>query len=407
MIKRKLVLFISLFSLLVFTVLPQVASQWRGPARDGKYPGEKLLQKWPSSGPAMLWSYNKLGEGHGSAAVTDNRVYITGMEDGKGYLHAFDMKGKLLWKSTYGDDWNGQYPGSRITPTIAGNNIYLVSALCKVWCFDKNGKKVWTKDLIKQFGAQNIRWGMTESLLIDGDRLYCTPGGPDVLMAILNRHTGRLIKKIKGNGEKSGYCSPVIIRHGKKRIILSMTGRSVFAIEADSGKFLWSHPHITSYDINPNTPLYNKGYIYIVSGYGTGGKLLKLSADGTKVSHVWSQNKLDSQMGGFVHIDGYIYGSGHKNRQWHCLDFNNGDVKFSSRELGRKGNIIYSDGLLYLYSEKGDMALVKPNANLLEIISSFKIKQGSGPHWAHTVIKKGKLYIRHGNTLMVYRIWRK
>ncbi|MCP5102347.1 MAG: PQQ-binding-like beta-propeller repeat protein, partial [bacterium] len=212
--------------------------------------------------------------------------------------------------------------------------------------------------------------------------------------------------KIKGNGEKSGYSSPCLVKHGKTRLLLTMTAGSLVGLDADTGKYLWRQPHVTSYVVNANTPLYHDGYIYTVSGYGTGGQMFKLSPDGKKISLVWAQKKLDSQMGAAILADGYIYGSGHSRRGWHCLDWKTGDVQFTAKAIGNKGNIIFSDGMLYCYSEKGDVALVKPNPKQFEVVSSFKIEKGSGSHWAHSVIKNGRLYIRHGETLMVYDISR-
>jgi hypothetical protein len=79
-------------------------------------------------------------------------------------------------------------------------------------------------------------------------------------------------------------------------------------------------------------------------------------------------------------------------------------VQYTSEELGKKGNIIFADGLLYCYGENGEVGLVHPNPDKFEIISSFKIDKGSGPHWAHPVISVGRLYVRHGEVLMVYDI---
>ncbi len=402
--KKNLIAVWLIVGVCVLVSFGQIDSQWRGSNRDGVYSNETLLKTWPASGPKLLWSYDGLGDGHSSAAVTSDRVYMTGMTEGKGYLFAFDMTGKLLWKSHYGPEWDDGHDGSRTTPTVVGNRIYIMSAEGLCVCFDTKGKKVWHVYLIKDFKARNLRWGMTESLLVDGDRVFCTPGGPDVMMVVLDRHTGKVIRKIKGNGEKSAYCSPVIVKHGKLRLLLTMTGRSLVGLDADTGAYLWSVPHITKYDINPNTPLYHKGFIYTVSGYGSGGQMFKLSPDGKKATLVWADKTLDSQMGSAMLVDGYIYGSGHRNKGWHCLDWKTGKVKFTAKEVGNKGNIIFSDGLLYLYGEKGDVALVKPNPGKLDIVSSFAIDKGSGPHWSHPVVKKGRLYLRHGEVLMVYDI---
>ena len=262
----------------------QVDAQWRGPNRDGVYPGENLLNAWPEGGPELLWSVEGLGQGYSSAAVTVDRVYLTGMTGGEGFLFAFDRNGRLIWKTSYGPEWNGSRPGSRTTPTVAGGKIYLMSARGRAVCVDQDGKMIWSVDLMTAFGARNLQWGMTESLLVDGDRVFCTPGGRNVSIVALNRHSGKTIWKIETDGETSGYCSPCLVRHGRRRLLLTMTGRSVVGVDADTGEFLWRQSHVTDYDVNANTPLYHDGFIYTVSGYGTGGQMFGLAEDGARVA---------------------------------------------------------------------------------------------------------------------------
>ena len=276
----------------------QVDSQWRGPNRDGVYPNETLLKKWPAAGPKLLWSANGLGEGYSSAAVTDKRVYITGMTEGRGYLSAFDVSGVMVWKSTYGPEWDDGHDGARTTPTVVGDRIYLVSGEGLCVCFDTTGKRKWFVDLIGKFKARNLKWGMTESVLVDGDRVFCTAGAADAMMIAFDRHSGKPIWKIKGNGEKSAYCSPCIVKHGNLRLLLTMTGESVVGLNADTGAYLWRYPHVTRHDINPNTPLYHDGCVYTVSGYGTGGQMFKLSPDGKKMDLIWTQKKIGQPDGG-------------------------------------------------------------------------------------------------------------
>ncbi|MBN2416699.1 PQQ-binding-like beta-propeller repeat protein [bacterium] len=387
-------------------VFGQVDSQWRGPARDGVYPGEKLLKKWPASGPDLIWSADGMGEGFSSPAVTADRIYVTGMVASTGWLYALDLNGNLIWKKEYGPEWTGQYPGARTAPTVAGDRIYLMSGQGAVFCFNKNGGIVWSVDTFTLYGAKNIQWGKTESLLVDGDRVYVTPGAPDVFVAALDRFTGKTVLTVKGNGDASAYTSPVIVRHNGRRLLLTMSAKSFVGIDPDKGIFLWSHPHETSYDVNANTPLYEDGMVFTVSGYGTGGQMFRITPDGTGIDLVWRQRELDSQFGASVLVNGYIYGSGHNSRYWHCLDWKTGDVQFSDNAAGRKGNIIYADGMLYCYSERGDMALVNPNPKKFDVVSQISITMGTGQHWAHPVIRDGRLYVRHGDVLMVYAIGR-
>jgi outer membrane protein assembly factor BamB len=396
---------ILLLNLYTVNLHARVDAQWRGPERDGKYPEKNLLKEWPAQGPELLWSVTGFGEGYSSPAVTTDGIYLTGMVDGNGYLFSLDLKGKERWRTSYGLEWQDGHDGARTTPTVVGDKIYIMSGTGKVVCFNTaDGKIVWQVDLVQSFDARNLKWGMTESILVDGDRLFCTPGGSKAMMVILDRISGKTIKIIQGNGEKSAYASPTMITHNDTRMILTMTGRSLVGLNAETGEYLWWQKHKTKYDINPNTPIYHQGYVYAVSGYGTGGQLVKLSPDGKSIEMVWSDETLDSQIGSVILVDGYIYGSGHKNKGWHCIEWKSGKVKYTAKELGNKGNIIFAEGLLYCYSENGDVGLVRPNPEKFDVISSFEISEGSGPHWAHPVIASGKLFIRHGDVLQAYDI---
>lgn len=394
--------------LLIFTLLAQarteIVSQWRGPDRDGVYPNENLLAEWPQGGPKLLWKATGLGEGYSSPAVTEDRVYVTALLDNTGYLFAFDHEGNPVWNVAYGPEWDQGHPGTRTTPTVVGDKMYLVSGVGHVVCLSTSGTVLWTVDMTKTFGAQVLRWGIAESPLVDDDRVICTPGGSKAMLAALDRHTGETVWQTKGNGDISAYCSPDVITVGNNRIIVTMTQKHVVGVDAETGKFLWEQPHHTRYDINPNTPLYSNGLLYTNSGYGTGSQMFELSADGTSIKKLWDNEIPDSQMAGMVLVDGYIYASGHSNRGWACVDWQSGELQWQDRDLGGKGPIIFSDGLIYIYSEKGDVALVNPNPQKFDVISSFEVTEGSGPHWAHPVIDNGRLYIRHGDVLLVYDI---
>ena len=171
----------------------------------------------------------------------------------------------------------------------------------------------------------------------------------------------------------------------------------------DTGKLLWSHKHPNRYSVHPNTPLYHDGQVFCFSGYGKGGAMLQLNEDGSKVKQLWYSETMDSRMGGAVYLDGYIYGSGDKNRQWQCIDWNTGKVVYESKEVGN-GVVIAAEGMLYAYSQRGELALVKPGSSSFNIVSKIKITAGSGQHWAHPAINNGRLFVRHGNALIAYKI---
>lgn len=398
------VISIFLLALLSVSVSGQDVAQWRGSDRNGIYNEKGLLRKWPDAGPKLLWHFDELGEGFTSAAVTAKGVFITGMIKGQGNIFGFDLNGKLLWKKEYGPEWTDSHNGVRSTPLVVKDHLFFESAFGKIVCMNcSDGQTLWTVDMIKQYGSENIEWGMTENLLFDGNTLYCTPGGKRTSMVALDMNSGKEIWKSKSNGEKSAYCSPMIIKLPNRKIIVTIMQYSICGFDASTGIQLWKSDFTMDPDVHPNTPVYIDGYLYCGSGYGLGSVMLKLSSDGNSVTTVWKNASCDPKMGGVVVLNGRIYGTGDRNRKFFCLDWKTGKELYSTRELS-PANIIADDGLLYVYSESGKVNLVEPQADKINVLSSFSVPSGAGPHWAHLVIIDKKLYVRHGNSLMVYDI---
>jgi outer membrane protein assembly factor BamB len=396
--------FTLIISIICISVGAQEVSQWRGPNRDGIYNESGLLKKWPEAGPKLLWHFDVLGGGYSSAAVTAQGVFITGMINDIGNIFALDTKGKLLWKKEYGPEWTDSHTGVRSTPLVVKDKLYFLSSFGKLFCMNcSNGQTVWSTDLVKKYGAENIQWGITENLLFDGNTVYCTPGGTGAAMVALDMNTGKEIWRSKENGEKSAYCSPVMIKLQNKKVVVTIMQNSICGFDASTGNLLWSSEFKMDPDVHPNTPVYINGNLFCGSGYGLGSVMLKVAENGNSVSEVWKNKSCDPKMGGVVVLNGRIYGTGDSNRKFFCLDWETGKELYSTRDLA-PANIIANQGLLYVYSESGKVNLVEPKSDGFNVISSFSVPSGAGPHWAHLVINDKKLYIRHGTSLMVYDI---
>lgn len=404
--KFKISIFLLAISLSIVT--GEILSQWRGPTRDGIYPAKNLLKEWPADGPRMIWSYEGLGKGHGTVAVAHDKIYVAGMPDSIGILYAFDMTGNLLWKKAYGLEWTGDYPGSRSTATIVDNYLYFESGRGVVFCLDATtGTEIWSVDLLKTFNAKNIQWGMAESILIDGEKVICTPGGPEHNVVALNRFTGETIWTTKGWGEPAAYCSPILFNHYGRRLIVTMTAGSIIGIDADKGKTLWRIQQDQGNKIHANTPVYFEGKVLCAGSSSRsehhGLVLLDLSKDGSQARVLWRNMQYTNLMGGILKKDNFIYGAKYRRNEWYCINLNNGEIQYINKVFDG-GAIVEADNLFYCYSEKGELALVDANSKNFKVISKFEVPLGTDQHWAHPVIKDGRMYIRHGNALMVYDI---
>jgi outer membrane protein assembly factor BamB len=397
----------TLFCFATLTTVYCQSSQWRGPNRNGIYTETGLLQKWPVKGPKLLWSFEGLGAGHGNVGIGKDKIFILGMPEKSGFLYAFDFNGKLLWKKNYGPEWHENYTGPRSTPTIVDDLVYFISGQGVVYCYKAgNGDLLWSIDMVKKFSGRNITWGIAESVLINGDILFCTPGGTENNIVALNRLTGTTVWTSPGNRQPSAYCSPILVKHNKTQLIVTMTAESIVAVDAVTGQFYWKVDQFQANKIHANTPVYLNGIIYCSSDNAKtnfGLVALKLSDDGKSVSVLWRNEDFKNLMGGIIVTDGHIYGSMYRKGLWCCINAVTGKIIYSSDKIW-DGNIVMADGRMYCYSEKGDMALVSADPSSFNVLSSFKIPLGTDQHWAHPVINTGRLYIRHGDALMVYNI---
>lgn len=403
MVKRVISLFI-LFAFSGLTLFSQTPTKWRGPNGNGVYDESGLLKQWPASGPEIIWHFDGLGEGHSSPAFANDMIYLSGMEETTGYIYALSTFGGLKWKAPYGEEFHESYPGSRSTPVIAGDLLYIYSGHGVLTCMDaSNGDIKWRKDALNDFDGKNIRWGVTETVVVDGDKVYFTPGGKKDNITALNRFTGEHLWSSPGMGEISAYCTPLLIELPSRKLLVTMTADHIIGIDTKDGKMLWSHPQTNRYQVHANTPIYHEGGLFCFSGYGQGGVKLELSEDGSSINKAWSSDKLDSRIGGMVLVDGYLYGSGDNNRQWRCVDWKTGEEKYVATDIG-KGVTISADGMLYCYSDRGELGLAEATPEGFNLVSKTRVELGSGQHWAHPVIHNGRLYLRHGNSLIAYKI---
>lgn len=392
--------------------------QWRGPNRDGISPETDLLDEWPEAGPPLAWKATGLGDGFSSVAVVDGKVYTIGRKDGKERLVALDKSGKILWTAPTGgrDSPNG-------TPTVAGNRVYAVGHQGDLICADiADGRVVWQKNFGRDFGGKMMSgWGFSESPLVDGNRLVCTPGANDAIIVALDKQTGETIWKAampadigaRGN-DGAAYSSIVISKGAGVKQYVQLVGRGVIGVRADDGKPLWGYNAVANGTANIPTPIVHGDYVFCSSGYGTGAALLQLSkeGDGVKATQKYflQPNVMQNHHGGMVLIGDYVYcGHGHNQGFPLCVNMSTGKVAWHpGRGPGQESAAIaYADGNLYFRYQNGVMALIEATPESYKLKSKFDLPGTGQPSWPHPVIAEGHLYLRDQDQLLVYDIRKK
>lgn len=401
----------------LFALLPCHAADWpefRGKGRTGVSAETGLLKAWPPGGPPLIWSATGIGNGFSSASIAAGSVYVTGTLGQGEVVTAFTSTGKRKWQTRYGDHSPRWPEDARTTPTVDGKYLYVISGAGQVACLNAaTGALRWSVDAKRKFRGKTGSWTTAESPLIVGNKVIYTPGGGRTTVVALDKATGKTVWETASLKDACAYVSPILIERGGRRQIVAMTAKWVLGIAPESGRIVWKVPFSKlanarkANGINCCCPVYHDGRIYVTSGYNHGGALLGLSRNGAKASIVWEDETLDVHHGGVVLVNGYLYGSNWINNgtgNWVCLDWKTGKAKYETK-WNNKGQIIAAEGMLYCYDEKrGNLGLVRATPAGFKVISSFKVPLGRGPHWAHPSLSNGRLYVRHGDALMVYDV---
>jgi outer membrane protein assembly factor BamB len=398
--------------------------QWRGPNRDGRCRETGLLQSWPAGGPPLLWKRKDLGGGYSGVAVVGGRILSMSYRGDQEVVWALDeATGEPLWSTPLGPlpkKGDRQYnQGPRCVPTVDGDRLYVVGVGGDLACLEAaNGKIVWRKNYAKDFhGKMMSGWGYSESPLVDGDKLICTPGGETAALAALDKKTGNTIWTTKyPDAGGSGYASVMPAEVGGIRMYITWLKNAVIGVAAKDGKYLWSYGKIANHTANIPTAVVRGDHVLISSGYSEGGlALLKLTASGGSVKaedvYKFGNTKLQNHHGGMVLVGDHVYfGHGHGKGIPVCVEFLTGKTAWREENPpGKKSaGVLYADGNLIYRWQDGTVGLVEATPKKFTLKGTFKQPDRSdNDAWTHPVIANGKLYLRDQGVLLCYDVKKK
>lgn len=395
---------------------------WRGPEHNGNYPDTGLMASWPEAGPELVFETEDAGKGYSSPLVVGDKIYLTGMNEDQTQevFQCYNLKGEKQYTVAYGNPWKQSYPETRTTPAVVDGKAYVISGMGEIVCINvADGSIVWKVDGGTNYQRKPGMWGTSECPLVYDDKVIYTPCGDQTTMVALNKNTGEEIWKTRGLGDMSGYVSPIMIEYKGKRQIVGSTAFNAIGVNPDTGDIEWTFddwgPKHTGQKSNfqniaPNSALYKDGKIFFCHGYDLNGFQLQLADDLKSVTVTWRTETLDTHHGGYVLVDGKVFGSNWINNNdgaWCCLDWETGKTYYEEKWTGGagKGSIISADGKLFIYDERrGFVGLVNPTSEKFDVVSKFRVAKGSGPYWAHMAIDNGILYLRHGEYFAAYKI---
>ena len=367
-----------------------------------------MLSEWPADGPPLAWKSKGVGGGFSSLSVVDGVLYTLGdLEDGSYAIALNEKGGTPIWKTKIGSSGgHKKYPGTRSTPTVDGGQVFVLNQFSDLVCLDaRSGDLLWTKNLVSEFGGKMMSgWKYSESPLVDGERVVCTPGGPGGTLLALDRKSGEPLWQSRGWTDPAGYSSIIIATIQGTRQYVQLTGNSVAGVDPETGKVLWKAARQGKTAVI-STPVVADDTVFVTSAYGAGCNGFKISKKGSQWSsdEIYANKEISNHHGGVVLIDGHVYGA--TGSTFRCVELESGDGIFNERSAG-KGAVLYiGDSRFILRTENGPVALIEASPDGLKELSKFKQPDRSDyKAWPHPVVANGKLYIRDQDVLLCYDV---
>jgi outer membrane protein assembly factor BamB len=369
------------------------------------------LKTWPDSGPRQVWK-TPLTAGFSAFSVADGKAFTLVSRSIDGVKNEVCIaleaeSGRELWAAPLGfakydgggdsgAPGNDGGDGPRSTPAVDGNRVYALNAGLTLTCLDsKDGKTVWKKDLVKEYGARNITWQNAASPLLDGNLVFVCAGGEGQSLLCFHKTTGGLVWK--GQSDKMTHATPVagtILGH---RQVIFFTQSGLVSVVPGTGQVLWrySFPYRTS---TAASPVVGGDIVFCSAGYGVGAGAVKITREGNglKATELWRrQNQLINHWSTSVYHDGHLYGLfGFK--QWEqvplkCINLATGEEKWSKEGFGQGGTILV-DGSLITLAENGD--LVVAEATPRSYHETARTRAVAGKCWNNAAVANGRIYAR-------------
>jgi hypothetical protein len=387
-----------------YTVLAQSAGnwpQWRGPNRDGISKETGLLKQWPAEGPPLVWKANGAGRGYSSFSISNGKLYTMGLRGDREFVIAFDVAtGKEAWATPHGSAFrNDRGDGPRGTPTIDSDRVYALGGNGDLSALDaRTGKIVWSKNILREFGGSNITWGISESPLVLGNKVFVNAGARGASIVALNKADGSVIWK--SQNDEAGYSSAIPVDINGITHVVFFTAQRAVGLDSRDGRLLWEYGRSSNSTSNAATPIARANRIFISSDYGTGGGVVEIKPD-NKAEEIYFTKDMRNHHSSSVLIGDYLYG--YSSSVLTAMKFDTGEIAWRDRSVG-KGSLVYADGNLYCLSENGVVGLVEATPTGYKEKGRFRIPQDSLPTWAHPVVAGGRLYLRDQDTIYAYDV---
>jgi outer membrane protein assembly factor BamB len=387
--------------------------QYGGPNRNGFSKETGLLREWPHEGPPLLWKVSELGAGYSPVSVVGSRLYTLAMRDKDEFAIALDRgTGKEVWATRLGvsrENAGMSFLRQR-QAVVDGDRVYVFTSEGHLVCLEVDaGSELWRKRYREDFAGRSSSFGWSDNPMIDGNKLICTPGGPDAFMVALDKSTGEVIWKTKlpDNFTQPSHAPIVVADVGGVRQYIQNTSQQLIGIAASDGRLLWNYKRVSSSIANMAYVLVRDDHLFVTTGFGMGCARLRIVAEknAIRVEEIYFSKNFQNLYGGIVQIGDHAF-AGHSGWGTNptCVEVNTGKIVWTERGAGTGpvATIATEDRLYFRFSD-GLMVLADATPEGYKEKGKFNQPERSKfPASSVPVISHGRLFLRDQNFLYCY-----
>lgn len=408
--------------------------EWRGRGRTGVWHETGVLDAFPPQGLDYKWRV-PIGNGYGGPAVAGGRVFVTDFERHAGggggterVLALDEETGEVLWTHSWEAPNRGLMPtyanGPRATPTVDEDRVYVLGSTGKLFCLRvADGKVLWRRDYVEDFGAEVPVWGMSGAPLVDGERLIALVGGePDAKVVALDKGTGKELWRSLAADSEPGYAPPVLVEVGTTRQLIVWHPSAISSLDPATGRVYWEEPYEVAMGQTIATPILG-GNRLLVSSSSHGSTLLALDGKKPLARVQWKGQSSSKQDVDGLHaflatpfMDGdYIYGVGGLG-YLRCIDARTGREVWKTLAATEEARIataflVKNGDRYFLNNDRGELILARLSPQGYAEISRTQLveplnrntrvrRERKAVNWSHPAYANGHIFHRNDREIV-------
>ncbi len=407
--------------------------QWRGPFFNGSTT-EKGLPTSFSKSENVKWMVDLPGPSAATPIVWNDRVFVSSVDGKAGTLQAvcFDRTtGKILWnhETGVGTQLDDRSNYASPSPVTDGKLAWFFYGNGELVAFDFDGKKVWARNIQKDYGQFAFQWTFSSTPTLFEGRLYLQvlqrdvpvqgrgrSGGPiDSFLLALDPQTGNeLWKVVRPNDareeSKESYATPIPFTFQNRTEILIAGGDCITGHDPANGREIWrwgtwNPGRITHWRLVPS-PVAGGGVALACGPKGAPVCAVKAGGKGALDDSglAWKgpEREISSDVSTplFYQDRFYVLNSDRKTLSRVVPD--SGKIEWTG-EPGSPAKIESSpsgaDGKIYFMSQRGDAYVVEAGEQFKLLHTAAMGDDGDRDLRSSIAIAQGCLFIRTGTKL--------